>query len=56
MRQVTISLPLSERLLAELRDAHSVMAKQNLSSELLRSVLAEILPAPVRSAEAQHAE
>jgi CheY-like chemotaxis protein len=41
---VTTSLPLGERLLAELRDASSVMAKQNLSSESLRAALSQVIP------------
>ena len=42
---VTTSLPLSERLLAELREASTVMAKQNLSSESLRAALAQVIAA-----------
>ena len=41
---VTTSLPLSERLLAELRDANTIMAKQNLSSESLRAALGQVIP------------
>jgi CheY-like chemotaxis protein len=50
---VTTSLPLTERLLAEFRDAGTVMAKQNLSSESLRAALAQIVPAAPR--EEDHA-
>jgi signal transduction histidine kinase len=49
---VTTSLPLSDRLLGELRDASSVMAKQNLSSESLRLALSQVIP--VNGAEARH--
>jgi len=41
---ITTSLPLSERLVAEFRDASSVMAKQNLSSESLRAALSKVIP------------
>jgi signal transduction histidine kinase len=41
---VTTSLPLGDQLLAELRDAQIVMAKQNLSTETLRAAIAAAIP------------
>jgi CheY-like chemotaxis protein len=43
---VTTSLPVTDRLIAEMNGARSVMAKQNLSSESLRAALAEVLAEP----------
>jgi signal transduction histidine kinase len=40
---ITTSLPLTERLRAELRDATAIVAKQNLSSDSLRSMIASAI-------------
>jgi CheY-like chemotaxis protein len=40
---VTTSLPLTERLLSELRDATAVMAKQNLANDTLRTAIASAI-------------
>ncbi|HEY4163294.1 MAG TPA: ATP-binding protein [Dongiaceae bacterium] len=44
---VTTSLPVTDRLIAEMNGARSVMAKQNLSSESLRAALSEVIAEPV---------